>query len=492
MSHVERKLYAALCRGHAAHELKSTYLKEYGITARQFNAIRVTLEGKIASIKERQKARSELLKTKIATLEACIRRLNPKSRALAIHRKKRRLHLLLKRQERLEQDISLDKTSLCFGSKKLFRSQFDPVKNGFASYAEWKKAWIDSRSRSFFCLGSKDETCGNQTVQAILQEDGKLTLKLRLPNALSRHGKFLTIKDVYFSYGHEHIVAALHETNSRVAICYRFVLDHKGWTIFVTLPIQKPTAVTRANLGVVGVDINADHLAVVVTDRFGNPIRQKRLPLNTYGKSRTQAKALIGDVTKSLVSLSEQTAKPLVIENLSFEKKKRSLRDSGDVRYARMLSSFSYSSITQAIRSRACRCGIEVHEVNPAFTSIIGRAKFSRRYGLSIHGSAALCIGRRFLGFSEKLPRHRVTMPDGKGGFVALPLPVRNRGKHVWSSWRLIQKRLPAMHAAHPRASKRRSSDEKPLACCDTQKVLEIVGETPTREPTTTLLGCRI
>lgn len=59
MSPVEKKLFADLAKGKQASALKSGYLKEYGITARHFNAIRIQLEGKIASITELRKGQIE-------------------------------------------------------------------------------------------------------------------------------------------------------------------------------------------------------------------------------------------------------------------------------------------------------------------------------------------------------------------------------------------------------------------------------------------------
>jgi len=70
-----------------------------------------------------------------------------------------------------------------------------------------------------------------------------------------------------------------------------------------------------------------------------------------------------------------------------------------------------------------------VHEVNPAYTSVIGQYKFKDRYGLSAHNAAALVIGRRFLGFSE-------TLPSQLHG--TLSLSVRNRDRHVWSKWAAV------------------------------------------------------
>ena len=52
---VERRLFAEVAADRSAASLKSQYLKRYGIPARMFNGVRVSLEGKVASIKEQQK-----------------------------------------------------------------------------------------------------------------------------------------------------------------------------------------------------------------------------------------------------------------------------------------------------------------------------------------------------------------------------------------------------------------------------------------------------
>ena len=197
-------------------------------------------------------------------------------------------------------------------------------------------------------------------------------------------------------------------------------------------------------------------LSLVEIDRFGNPIYKQTIPLNLYGKSKNQTKALIGEACKNIVKIAEETKKSLVVEKLDFKQKKSALREK-NASYARMLSSFAYSSILTQLKSRAQKQGIEVKEINPAYTSIIGRVKFSKRYGLSTHHAAALVIARRFFRFSEKPPSRLTDIPDGKSGQVALPLPVRNRGEHVWAFWRRLNKKLSVVLAAHFRAIRNRS-----------------------------------
>jgi IS605 OrfB family transposase len=173
----------------------------------------------------------------------------------------------------------------------------------------------------------------------------------------------------------------------------------------------------------------------------------------------------------------------LALEKLSFTEKKGELREMGNAQYARMLSSFAYSSIILMIKSRAFRLGVHVSEVNPAYTSVIGQVKFAQRYGFSTHESAALVIGRRSLGNSERLPRHQSIVPDGKGGHVTLPLPARNRSRHVWASWRKVRPVLLKWCLQHISGRKKAILKSDLLACCDT-KVPDLVGEIPTRELT--------
>ena len=502
-AHIEHCLLADILKGKTPGELKSSYLIKYGITARQFNSLRVKIEGKIASIKELRKIQISDLKEQIKALETKIFKLQKKSLlSLLVHQKKRRLHKLQQRLEQLVKDQEQGKTSLCFGSKKLFHAQFNLEENNYKTHEEWLKSWREARTSEIFFLGSKDETSGNQTCTAYIEEDNHLTLRIRLPNVLhSKFGKYLTISPIAFSYGHQEILTSLedcrkrqllvgakapHFINHGQALTFRFKYDKKGWRLFLSTSLPTPQWKTHQSKGVIGVDINTDHLALVETDRFGNPICKKTIPLNLYGKSKEQSLALIGDACAQVVNHAEQTLKPLVLEDLDFQKKKQSLRESCSPSQSRKLSSFSYQAILTHVKSRAFGKKIEVQQVNPAFTSLIGRVKFSVRYGLSIHHAAALCIGRRFLNLSEKVPRRLDKVPDGKDSHVALSLPVRNRDKHVWNQWRDLNKKVPAALAAHFRA-KRSSSTLK--TALETEPIPDLVGATPTCESLAALLG---
>ena len=308
---------------------------------------------------------------------------------------------------------------------------------------------------------------------AVVAHDGTLTLRLRMPDCLvGQYGKYLVMQGVRFAYGHEPVLAALQSnvdyaayrrehgekaaraTELGQAISYRFKRDAKGWRVFASTRMMDVPVVTDKRHGAIGVDLNADHLAVAETDASGNCLKTWRVPLVTYGKSSHQAEALIGDAVASVVAYAKEAGKPIVIEKLDFRRKKAALEGQSR-KYSRMLSSFSYGKVKAYFISRGYREGVEVHQVNPAFSSVIGRVKFMERYGLSVHQAAALVLARRSLGCSERIPRRR-ECPVGNGVQVAFTVPVRKRVKHVWTYWGAVSGQLRPALAAQHRLGKRR------------------------------------
>ncbi len=439
-SHTTHSLFASLHGKESRNEIKRRFIREFGITGRQFNSCRIELEGMTRSIIARMSGNIELLDTRIKKLSKRIPRLkNPQ----AIVQKKRKLERLIRKRDQLVSDKKNNTVRLCFGSKKLFRKQFSLEENGYNNHEEWRQDWQKSRRSRFFIVGSKDETSGNQTCTATAAEDDSLTLRLRLPNALSEHGKYLYIPNVHFAYGHGYILDAL---ASKQAISYRFVEDEKGWEVFASVELPEPEWLSNERKGAIGVDLNVDHFAVVDMDRSGNPLNKYTITLGLRSKSNEQRAAIIGDACAKVVGIAKDAAKPLIIEHLEFSKKKV---EENSIAGKRMIHSFAYSIIAEILRSRAWRNAIEVHSVKSAYTSVIGQVKFKNKYGLSVHHAAALCIARRFYGFSEQ-PTHRfVEFTNNKGARIVFSLPVRNRGKHVWCLWSKIVKKIQAVYKAH-------------------------------------------
>ena len=465
---VQHKLFADVAAGRSAVSKKSEYIEKHGIPARLFNAVRITLDGKVSAVRESQLLQLDSLRRRVSRAEKQVLDAEQGCRWREVHGKRRRLANLKFRLSGLEADIAAGRVRLCFGSKKLWRKQYDLAANGYGSREAWLEEWRDVRSDEFFVLGSRDETAGCQLCVASIADDGTLTLRLRMPDGLAGlHGKYLVVPNVRFAYGHEKVLAALGsnteyavyrrehgEKQARVtalgqAISYRFKRDAKGWRVFATTELPEVEVTTDRRRGAVGVDLNADHLAVVETDASGNYLNAWRVPLVTYGKSNHQAEALIGDAVSGVVGYARGVGKPLVIERLDFRQKKAVLE--GESRkYARMLSSFSYGKVKAYFLSRGYRAGVEIVAVNPAYSSVVGRGKFMERYGLTVHQAAALVLARRYLGCSERIPR-RWVCPIGNGVQVAFTVPVRRRVKHVWTYWGAVSGQLRLALAAQHR-----------------------------------------
>jgi len=525
---VERHLHSALARLHRAsafdaealrvgkNDLKRRFLTEHGITGRQYNSLLRGLEGRYASLQELAKARIETTERRrrslVKKITARDRKLESFAKVSAAvearaqlgkgptkaqakrllsrdaydknrfiqHQQKRRAEILRKRIERDREIAATAVPPVVFGSKALLQQRAAIHPNDLDGLAAWRRKWERARTAQFLVIGSSDETAGCQSCVATANPDGRLSLALRLPDALRDEGagRHLEITGLEFpEFGRDEIHKALQvhaakgkdpeDRKERVSIAYRFVRDEdwprgnplSAWRLFVTLEVpaaeipqpvfaiwgqgrkaQMAQGVEGNFCGALGVDLNADHLAWAVIDRHGNPVKAQtgRIDLPLRGKTSGQRAALIGDASAAVVSMAAELDLPIVIESLDFAARKRELEGSG-AGYARMLSSLAYAAIQTMLRRRAARAGVELVEVNPAYTSVIGRVNYARRYGLSVHCAAAVAIARRAADLSE-----RVNYVHGSRGHRnTLPTQSECR-RHVWRQWVRVRKDLVA------------------------------------------------
>jgi len=427
-SRLERLLFVALyAQGEKLPDAKRRFLREHRITARQFNAIRMQLEAKVESWREVKQLNLTMVSSQIERTTAAIAKVKS---PFARHGKKRRLRRLLDRKARIERELAAPVPSLCFGSRHRFREQFELKANGHADHAAWQQEWRAARASSFYVLGSADEACGNQTCQ---YRGGEL--HLRLPDALG--GLTITVP-VKFSYRECDLLAALTPTRQTItrgprkgddvdrvsAVSYRFIRREDRWSVQAMFEVAAAPVTTERQQGCVGVDLNPWGLAVTRIDASGNPVDHFDLPWTLAGRTEDQAQAEIGDAVRGVVLYAREKGVPLATERLDFAETKREDRGA---RCNAMLSAFAYAAFAQLIRGRCAREGVELIEVHPAFTSVIGKGKFAHGYGLSVHRAAACAIARRALHFGEQLRT--------RSAGTALALPARNRTRHVWHNW---------------------------------------------------------
>ena len=192
--------------------------------------------------------------------------------------------------------------------------------------------------------------------------------------------------------------------------------------------------------GALGIDINAKHLNACLVNTHGNYKKSWNLKLDTQNLTSSQTLERCHKVANTIVSIAQKEKVPIVLENLDFTKKKETLREESNA-YARMLSSFYYQKIRTCIKDKAVFSGIEVRDVNPALSSIIGGLKYAPGYRFSTHHGAALVLARRGLHFSERLRFH------GTGAQVELLRAAvkdivkrrKSSASHMWSYWRSLK-----------------------------------------------------
>ena len=451
-SRLERRLFVALyARGEKLTEAKRRFLSEHRITARQFNSIHQQLSAKVDAWREGRKLNLATVQKQLVKTQAAINRAKS---AFVVHHRKRRVQVLRERQARIERELAARVPSLCFGSRKRFRAQFELKAHGHESHADWQQDWRAARASSFFVLGSADESRGNQTCQ---YRGG--ALHLRLPDALGGHTIALPVT---FRYRENDFLSALQPSKQQVtrgprkgaeverhsAITYRFLNREGAWYVQAMFEVAAAPVTTDGRLGCVGLDLNPWGLAVTRIDGQGNPVDSFDLPWILQGRSEDQVSAAIGDGVRVAVLYAKAQGVPVATEALDFTTKKHEDRGAP---CNRMLSAFAYAAFAQVVRGRCAREGVELIGVNPAFTSVIGQAKFGPGYGLSVHRAAACAIARRALHFGEAMrTRHTGS---------ALALPARTRTRHVWSDWNRWAKARRAQRKASARPKGSRGSE---------------------------------
>jgi IS605 OrfB family transposase len=104
------------------------------------------------------------------------------------------------------------------------------------------------------------------------------------------------------------------------------------------------------------------------------------------------------------VDLAIRKGKAIAIENL--KKLKKGMRGDGKATLRKILHNWDAKKFLQKLKRVAMLKGVEVIEVNPAYTSIIGMLKYAPQLSIDKDVAGAYVIGRRALGFKEDTPKN--------------------------------------------------------------------------------------
>jgi IS605 OrfB family transposase len=164
--------------------------------------------------------------------------------------------------------------------------------------------------------------------------------------------------------------------------------------------------ITKA-YGVMGIDINAYpfHLALAYVPTGGNLENFERIDLREMeGKTKNQREHIAWRIARQVIERALESGKAIVMEDL--QKVPKGRRGDGLAKLRRKLHKWVYRSVLEKIEVYARRMGVQLIKVNPAYTSIIGKLKYAPIYNIDKDVAGAYVIGRRGLGFEEKLPKN--------------------------------------------------------------------------------------
>ena len=153
-SAIEKEMHVALLAGEKIGNLEKKLQHKYQVDSSTVRNVYHNLKGKHTSIKELKKTQIKELKSSISSIKQSIKTQEKKYQAqlkkgqstqkqrFIIHQKKRRLQI---KKHKL-QKLKTQPTSLCFGTKKLFKAQYNLEQNGYANHQEWLKDWQEKRA----------------------------------------------------------------------------------------------------------------------------------------------------------------------------------------------------------------------------------------------------------------------------------------------------------------------------------------------------------
>ncbi|MCM3654282.1 IS200/IS605 family accessory protein TnpB-related protein [Metabacillus litoralis] len=351
---------------------------------------------------------------------------------------KNRLGRLEFRLDRLQKQLKTLRNqikSVVFGGEKLFKGQHT-LHHYRNNHRLWLENWEQSRYSKMTISGRKDAKYGN-FVFSYVSETKNL-------HFTTLNGVVVDIQNLIFPYGQENVEKAIQtQVNmpSRLKKKYGSAVawsieDHGDYYIFkciVDLPEEKNINHSKS-AGVVGVDLNVDHIAWSNINVKGQLIKSGAFEFDLEGKSSGQATKIIEAEAIRLVDLASKLTKPLVIEKLNTTKSKSS-NLYGNKKANKKMSMFAYRKLISAIKNRADKMSVAIFEVNPAYTSQIGKIKYMKRLGISIHQAASYVIARRAMGFKEKLPPVLHSL-----------LPEKIVGLHHWTQWKWASNCLSDVH----------------------------------------------
>lgn len=323
--------------------------------------------------------------------------------------KTRRLACLRYRLVAAQEDLAAGHPAVTVGGKRLWRNRHNLAAAGIDE-SQWRQRW--DAARLFVTVdGETGKNGGNETIR--VDEQGRLRLKV--PAALAtKYGTHLQVAaPVRFSHGGCDLAARI-AANQAVRYDISFDAARGRWYLDASWAItaDPPAELDQLRQGrVLGVDLNADHLAACVLDVSGNPVAQPvTIGVEVHGLRASRRDGRVRAAITALLDTAQQhRCSAIAVENLNFAEARITGRETmgrgqRGKAFRRTVAGIPTARFRDRLTAMATRREIAVIGVDPAYTSKWGDQHWRKPLQqqtsdpVTRHHGAAAAIGRRGLG----------------------------------------------------------------------------------------------
>ncbi len=305
-----------------------------------------------------------------------------------------------------QKELGQSPKKVVFGGRKLFEELARKHLSG-KRRDELLKKWRERRQGLLFAVGQKHAK-GNKNLR-LVWVDGHLFLRINVGEREWVYAK--VIRKVKRDRDKWKVLLGrlMRAEATGDWFPYTVTLRRKEGKLYAFISFEEelpPVSITKAQ-GVIGLDLNAvpQHVAWAEASSDGNLVSHGAVPIpDLSGKPKKVRDYILWLTAWQVVRLAKEKRKAIALERL--KRMPKGERGDGKPALRRKLGNWAYRSLREKIKVLALREGIEVVEVSPAYTSVIGALKYAPQHLLDKDRAAALVIARRALGFEEKMPKH--------------------------------------------------------------------------------------
>jgi IS605 OrfB family transposase len=447
---------AAARRGEKSNDRYKVLVEQFGIHSRYAGTICIDNDAATKAAKEHLWRHRNGLRRAVATLErrtaapsrsgcgcgerrGCVDCRDGYATPNERFQKQRRLASRAAELARVEAQLAAKDHPVVFGGRRLAGTRHHLSKTGLTE-TEWRTAWSEAR-HWFGCAGNAGKAGGNPCLTLTRGEGGHWYLTVSVPKPVAEQFGVDTRVQLHHPVRLHHRSRELEErldTRAAVRLDVQPDTDRKGrgrtyLRVSWVRPATGAVDLTAARAGgVVGVDLNADHLAATRVDASGNPVgRPVRIPLVLTGAcASTRDGRLRAAVTAVLEHAKATGATAIAVEDLDFADSKSRENFGRRKAFRHTIHGFPTTQFKDRVVAMAHTQGLGVIAVDPRYTSRYGGSSWQRVLSTPTvlatrHEGASVAIGRRALG-------HGLTTKAGRPGSPRQrPVPHQSDGSNA-------------------------------------------------------------